>query len=730
MSDKLKNEALFQSLFQLTTEAILVADLNAVILMANPSCENLFNYSPDALTGENLDILLSKKSIAQLKKYLGNPGKTRANNVLDVFGIKKEGTAFSLNARLGTTRLKGENLTIIFLKDVSHKIENLLKTKQIHNKLLENNHKFDALVNNVNGILFRCENNRDYTMHYISKGCLELTGYPFEDFKNKTINFGQLIVEADRNMVWEHIQTAVKQRIPYNFECRIRHKNGDIKYIWKKGAALYNSQNKVIALEGFITDITTYKEQELALKANEAKMKALLEVMPDMMFIQDLQGNYIDYYTDTQDKLFMPPNKFIGMNMSKVLPPDIYQIIKTSHIKVIETGKMQVAQYSVQGEKNIEYYEARVVLMNNHKLLTIVRDITEKKVKDSQLKIKNNALASASNGILIVDAKKPNMPIIYCNAAFEKTTGYKQEEIYGRNCNFLQDDDRDQKAISIMKHAILHGENCNVVLRNYKKDGTLFWNEITITPVLDNQNQLTHFIAVQNDVTNKVKAEDLKDKKQLILELIAQNKPLKTIVKKIINTAETHIKDCFGSISLLNKNTKTLHFLAAPNLPKAFYNYANNMAIGANAGSCGTAAYLKKEVIVANIETHMLWEDYKDMALKNGLKACWAFPIMSSTKAVLGVFSIYSLLARQPSTAEKEMLLDMSYLASIAIENHNNKIELQQSKKQQEIYTLNLEDKVQKRTQEVMATVQELVTVNMDLEDQIRITKKARMKRF
>ena len=121
----------------------------------------------------------------------------------------------------------------------------------------------------------------------------------------------------------------------------------------------------------------------------------------------------------------------------------------------------------------------------------------------------------------------------------------------------------------------------------------------------------------------------------------------------------------------------------------------------------------------------MLWEDYKDMALKNGLKACWAFPIMSSTKAVLGVFSIYSLLARQPSTAEKEMLLDMSYLASIAIENHNNKIELQQSKKQQEIYTLNLEDKVQKRTQEVMATVQELVTVNMDLEDQIRITKKA-----
>lgn len=117
-----------------------------------------------------------------------------------------------------------------------------------------------------------------------------------------------------------------------------------------------------------------------------------------------------------------------------------------------------------------------------------------------------------------------------------------------------------EKAISIMKHAILHGENCNVVLRNYKKDGTLFWNEITITPVLDNQNQLTHFIAVQNDVTNKVKAEDLKDKKQLILELIAQNKPLKTIVKKIINTAETHIKDCFGSISLLNKNTKTLHF--------------------------------------------------------------------------------------------------------------------------------------------------------------------------
>ncbi|WP_299111299.1 PAS domain S-box protein [uncultured Winogradskyella sp.] len=725
MIGSLQNEGLFQSMFQLTTEGVLVLDNDGTILLANSACENLFGIDSDNLLGMNLETLITKKNREQLIKHIINFKKTRTNINFEIFGVKNDGREFSLEIRLSYSVIDGKNLIITFLRDITNRTESLQELKKINDKLIESNHKFNTLINNVKGILFRCKNDKNYTAEYISEGCLEVTGYPFQDFKDKTINFGQLIIEEDRNKVWKHLQTAINKRKAYDFEYRIHHKNGSLKYVWVKGEAIYNKQNKVIALEGFVADITSYKKQELTIKANKAKMKALLEAMPDMMLIQDRIGNYTDFYAKNRDDLIISPEKFIGKNMKDILPASIYKKVKLSQQIVLTSGNMQITEYSLKIKETIKHFEARTVLMNEHNLLTIVRDVTKEREKDEQLNIKNNALASTSNSITIADAQKPHPPIIYCNAAFEKITGYNKEEVYGRNCNFLQDDDRDQKEINVMRNAITEGEACNVVLRNYRKDGTLFWNDVTITPIYNNKNKLTHFISVQNDVTNKIKSEDLKDRIQKILESIAQDKPLKSITKKIIDTAEIYLKDCIGSISVLDKVDKTLHILAAQNLPKAFCNFIDGTVISPKAGTFGAAAFLKREVIASDIETNVFCEGYKHMALKDGLKACWSFPIMSSTNKVLGVLSFYSLSARPPIANEKEMLLDMTYLASIAIEKNNNTIVLKESKKQLEIYAKQLEEKVKERTQEVMATVQELVVTNLNLEDQIQITKQA-----
>ena len=725
MIGDLKNTALFQSIFQSSAEGILVVNDDGSILMANPACEKLFGYVFGGLIGENIEILIPEKLKQQHKKRITNETDSPIE-YSNVWGIKKDNTQFYLEISLSPTIIDGKNVTIAFLKDATKHKENLQKIKQTDKDLVESNRKFDTLVNNLKGILFRCKNNKDYEMDYLSQGCLEITGYPVEAFKNQTITLGQLILDEDRDYVWESIQNAIKQKKHYDFKCRIKHKNGTIKYVWEKGEAIYNNKNEVMALEGFITDVTLQKEAELELRSNEEKIKALLKAIPDIMFIQNRKGDYLDWYVNRPEKLSIPPEKFIGVNMKKVLPPNIYQKIKSSHNKAIASGKMQITDYSVQGKKGIEFREARVVLMNDHKLLTIVRDITGKKATDAQLNIKNNALASAGNSIIIADAQQPHSPIIYCNKAFEKMTGYTNEEALGRNSHFLQNDDRDQKEIDLIKNAIAQGEACNVTVRNYKKDGTMFWNNVTITPVYNEVNKLTHLISVQNDVTNKVKAESLKDQVNKILELIAKDKPLKIIGNKIVEAIETNLKDCIASILILDKKNKTLHKLVAPNLPKTFSDYIEGTAIGPKAGSCGTAAFLKKEIIVPIIETNVLWEDYKEIALKNELRACWSFPVMSSANQVLGTFAIYSTFPRMPLPDEKEIILDMTHLVSIAIENHNNIIALSESKKQVEKHAQKLEEKVQERTQEVMATVQKLVESNLNLEDQILIAKLAK----
>ena len=123
-------------------------------------------------------------------------------------------------------------------------------------------------------------------------------------------------------------------------------------------------------------------------------------------------------------------------------------------------------------------------------------------------KLHNHILESSPNGIIITDAQKPDNPITYCNAAFEKMTGYTQDEILGRNCRFLQKDDIDQDGLTTLQAALSNGQECQTVLRNYKKDGTLFWVDFRLAPVFSENGDLRHYIGVLTDITQRKIIED------------------------------------------------------------------------------------------------------------------------------------------------------------------------------------------------------------------------------
>lgn len=118
-----------------------------------------------------------------------------------------------------------------------------------------------------------------------------------------------------------------------------------------------------------------------------------------------------------------------------------------------------------------------------------------------------SVLDATSTGVAITDHQQPDEPIIYCNKAFEQLSGYSSEQIIGHNCRFLQGDDRDQEARKIIRDAIKNGVSVNVELRNYRADGTLFWNDLIMSPVKDSQGNITHYIGIQTDITRRKQAE-------------------------------------------------------------------------------------------------------------------------------------------------------------------------------------------------------------------------------
>ena len=124
------------------------------------------------------------------------------------------------------------------------------------------------------------------------------------------------------------------------------------------------------------------------------------------------------------------------------------------------------------------------------------------------LVLKERALDVAAEGVAIADARFPDRPLIYVNKGFERMTGYAVAEVLGRNCRFLQGPETGAEAIAEIRAALAECRECLVEILNYRKDGSTFWNRLSITPVRDPSGEVTHFIGIQSDVTARREAED------------------------------------------------------------------------------------------------------------------------------------------------------------------------------------------------------------------------------
>src|ERR1700694_1876951 len=118
--------------------------------------------------------------------------------------------------------------------------------------------------------------------------------------------------------------------------------------------------------------------------------------------------------------------------------------------------------------------------------------------------ILQQAVADSRDGITISDCRRDDKPLIFVNPAFERLTGYSFEEITNINCRYLQNDDREQSELKIAREAIENGEYCLVVVRNYRKDGSMFWNELSLSPIYDTSGSVSNFIGIQKDVTSRI----------------------------------------------------------------------------------------------------------------------------------------------------------------------------------------------------------------------------------
>ncbi len=171
-------------------------------------------------------------------------------------------------------------------------------------------------------------------------------------------------------------------------------------------------------------------------------------------------------------------------------------------------------------------------------------------------------------------------------------------------------------------------------------------------------------------------------KQNQVLELLAKGEPPKEVVDILLNNIESVVPGMFASALKLNRDGKTLSLCAAPSLPKEYCDLIENLEIGPTVGSCGTAAYTGKRVIVKDIMNDPLWKNYRDIAARYGFRACWSEPVLSTDQKVLGTFAMYYKEVRSPTPFELHVIESAAHLAGLELERRRTEKEARTLEKQ------------------------------------------------
>ncbi|MFT3858053.1 MAG: PAS domain S-box protein [Aquabacterium sp.] len=255
------------------------------------------------------------------------------------------------------------------------------------------------------------------------------------------------------------------------------------------------------------------REMSAALQRTQSRNQAVMDTAPDAILMTDGQGR-VQWCNQATTSIFgRTQEDLAGRDIGTVLP--VLAGDATDNWFNTHGFSNRVIGFETTGVRAegtafpVALSASRVQLEEGRIQTFIVRDTTDAKWAEQELSLRDRALASSADGVVIVSMTLPNQPIIYANQAFERITGYEAHEVLGVNCKLLQGPDTDQPAVHQMREAIARGEGCQVVVRNYRKDGSLFYNDLAISPVLNPEGRLTHYVGVQTDITDRIAAEQV-----------------------------------------------------------------------------------------------------------------------------------------------------------------------------------------------------------------------------
>jgi diguanylate cyclase (GGDEF)-like protein/PAS domain S-box-containing protein len=395
-------------LFEKVREAVIVVDaITGRIVLWNWAATRIFGYSPSEALELRIESLIPERLQAEISRYreTGRRVYVDSHGLLELAATRKGGEEIWVEMSLSPiapVRDLGEadgRFVLAIARDVTER-------KRAYDQLAESERRFATVLSNSRAYVYRCLNEPGYPNEFASDYALELTGYPPEDLLvGGKVRFGELIVEEDRQRVWEEIQAALGRGERFELRYAIRRRDGEIREVEEFGQGVCDQEGNVVALEGILYEVTERERAEERLREAEQRYRTLIEQIPAIVYIEEMNGRMTTLYDSPQieDMLGYPQGKHLGDPdyWLKIIHPDDRERVLAEDRRVNAMGEPFGQEYRVVASDGrvVWVHEEAVVVRNEAReplyWQGFIFDITERKEAEEALRRSEASLAQA-----------------------------------------------------------------------------------------------------------------------------------------------------------------------------------------------------------------------------------------------------------------------------------------------------------------------------------------------
>ena len=496
-NDLKENKDNLQSIFDSVSEAIYVLDENGIFINVNKGAEEMYQYSREELIGQSPQSVAAPglNDLDEVNRIMQSVVENGIPISFEFWAVRKNGEIFPKEVVANRGKHMGKDVLIVTARDISER-------KKTENELKESEDKLKNIFNLANSgiILADLEGNFiDFNSWWP-----KMTGYSQEEFI-KAKNFG--ITHPDdleKSKMW--LTQLINGEIDkYQLEKRYLRKDKTIFWGELSVSAIKDKDNKITSTIGIVTDITERKLAEESLRESEEKYRGLVENSPDgiITYIEDK----ITYVNAEALRIVKAEDndQIIGKSVLDFIHPDSLESVIQRMVEVIadEHASMIVEEKLISLTGESIYAELKAIptiFEHQNAVQVIIHDITERKRAQDKIKQLSQAVEQSPVAIEITNTKGI---IEYVNQKFVETTGYTYEEIIGNNPRMLKSGHTSDSEYKQLWKTITSGNEWFGEFNNKKKDGTLYWESASISPITNEKGKTTHYIAIKEDITER-----------------------------------------------------------------------------------------------------------------------------------------------------------------------------------------------------------------------------------